>query len=351
MSIDYQALMDCAKTNQNVLLIGKHGVGKTVVTRKIFEDMGLKLKYYSASTIDPWADLVGIPIPIDVTNGTVHKELQFIRPRAVDDAEVIFMDELNRAAPRVLNAVLELIQFRSINGEKLPKLKMVWAAINPPGGVYQVNDLDPALADRFQVHMEIKADPSKEFLTEACGDARTVDLVLDWWNGLDVKLRDSITPRRLEYLCRSAKLGIPLSLFVPFGIKVPVAKLEASLSGRKQVTFDNLKVDLPFRMAVIEKLQSGNVEVQAAVTTAISGRSFHEVSVLVDVVRALPKEVRARVFNSPMGQAIATYIRNSSSMGVTKASNRPDIKELVDLYNEYSNTSKESTKVAVETPF
>ena len=73
-------------------------------------------------------------------------------------------DELNRAHLRVLNAVLEIIQFKSINGELLPNLKMVWAAINPPESDYQVEDLDPALVGRFHMYVKIKAFLDMDFL-------------------------------------------------------------------------------------------------------------------------------------------------------------------------------------------
>jgi len=53
---------------------------------------------------------------------------------------MLFFDELNRAHPKVLNAVFELVQFRSINGDKLPRLQCVIAAINPPGAGYHVQE-------------------------------------------------------------------------------------------------------------------------------------------------------------------------------------------------------------------
>ena len=52
-------------TNQNVLLSGKHGVGKTARIQSCFERHGLVQNdtylYFSASTLDPWVDLIGVP--------------------------------------------------------------------------------------------------------------------------------------------------------------------------------------------------------------------------------------------------------------------------------------------------
>ena len=66
----------------------------------------------------PWQMVVEMPDrpPLPVTSST----------KIID-----IFDELNRAKPKVRNAVMELIQFRSINGIKFNNLRMIWAAINP----------------------------------------------------------------------------------------------------------------------------------------------------------------------------------------------------------------------------
>lgn len=134
----------------NVLLTGESGTGKTMMTLAAADKLGLSVKYYSSATLDPYADLVGIPVP-DQENKTT----EFLRPRAIDAADVVFFDELNRARPEVRNAVLEIIQFRTINGEPLPNLKFAVAAINPENDHnYDTDRLDTAISDRFDVFME-----------------------------------------------------------------------------------------------------------------------------------------------------------------------------------------------------
>src|ERR1017187_2594601 len=108
----------------NVLFIGLHGVGKTAVVKKVFtEAYGDRWKYFSASTLDPWVDFVGTPKSVDDPRG--GQVLELIRPKFIkhDEVEAIFLDEFNRAPDKVINAVMELIQFRSINGHKLKNLK------------------------------------------------------------------------------------------------------------------------------------------------------------------------------------------------------------------------------------
>ena len=118
----------------NVLLRGDHGVGKTQMVLEEAQRQGLILKYYGSATSDPWGDLVGVPVPVDIedpSDGRKRDQLQFIRPADIEEADIIFFDELNRSHPKVQNAVLELIQFESINGSPLPTLKMVWVSITP----------------------------------------------------------------------------------------------------------------------------------------------------------------------------------------------------------------------------
>src|SRR5206468_4153795 len=123
-------LEEYARVGKNVLLEGRRGVGKTSLVLEVARKLGLRLAYFSAPTLDPWADLVGVPVPQD-------GRLVFLRPAHVSEAEFLFLDELNRAHPKVQNAILELTLFRSLNGERLERLRTVWAAINPPDGEYQ----------------------------------------------------------------------------------------------------------------------------------------------------------------------------------------------------------------------
>jgi|TARA_B110000495_G_C23000958_1_gene590730 hypothetical protein len=189
------------ENNLNVLLRGKHGVGKTAMVVQAFEKNNLKYKYFSASTMDPWVDFIGVPKEKTDENGNSYLDL--VRPKEFQDDEVeaIFMDEFSRAHKKVRNAVMELIQFKSINGRKFKNLKIVWAAINPEDDDdfnYDVDALDPAQEDRFHVHVEVPYKPDvswfrNEFGTELANSA------VSWWNELPPKVQNHVSPRRLEY--------------------------------------------------------------------------------------------------------------------------------------------------------
>lgn len=187
----------------NVLFIGRHGVGKTAMGKAAFERHNLNWKYFSAATMDPWVDFVGVPKEtIDPETGEEY--IKLVRPQGFHNGEVeaIFMDELNRAKDKVRNAVMELIQFRSINGVPFPNLKMVWAAINPEDEEdedlkYDVERLDPAQKDRFHVHIEVPYEPSKTYFKRTFGTSGVG--AVEWWDGLSTDQNKLVSPRRLEY--------------------------------------------------------------------------------------------------------------------------------------------------------
>jgi hypothetical protein len=207
----------------NVLLIGLHGTGKTASIQALARDRGFKMKYYSCSTLDPFTDLVGVPTPRDYCpecklyfkdeskcpecQGRTVEALKMVRPREVDEAEIIFLDEFNRADGKTQNALFEMIQFGTINGEPLPNLKACWAAINPPDDEqnYQVDAIDPAMMDRFDVYIDITPKPSVTYMTKHMPEPIALSLKL-WWDDHQNAIRlgskdahsDYISPRRLE---------------------------------------------------------------------------------------------------------------------------------------------------------
>jgi hypothetical protein len=181
----------------NVLFIGAHGVGKTSIVRDAFNRNGLSWKYFSAATMDPWVDLVGIPRERQDGNGEPYLDL--LRCQGLDEVEALFFDELNRAHKKVRNAVMELIQFRTINGKPFKKLKAIWAAINPDGDdTYDVEKLDPAQADRFHVTVTVPYKPEKEYFVNRYGQLMA-RAAISWWNELPDAVKGQVSPRRLDY--------------------------------------------------------------------------------------------------------------------------------------------------------
>ncbi len=59
--IDDHKLDFWIQQNMNVLFSGKHGVGKTTMVIDAFNRNSLKWMYFSAATMDPWVDFIGVP--------------------------------------------------------------------------------------------------------------------------------------------------------------------------------------------------------------------------------------------------------------------------------------------------
>ena len=215
-----------AIAHKNVLLIGHHGVGKTTVAKQAFEAAGLKMKYFS-STIDPWAHLVGIPVP-------KAGKITFAKDNSLQEAEVLFFDEVNRASEVVRNMILEIVQFQTVNGDPLPNLKCVWAAINPPDGDYQVEGLDPALTDRFHAFFNVEAAPSIGYLAKHMPEKVAMELV-SWWSTLNDEQKKAVPPRRLEYIGTVLASGCPLAAAMPPGVVLPIETLSTALEGKEVV--------------------------------------------------------------------------------------------------------------------
>ncbi len=160
----FEKLLRAGTLGYNVLMEGPAGTGKTTLVMEVAKKLGLRLKYYSASTLDPFVDLVGLPTPVVRKDGRLG--LDFHRQDDINEAQLVFFDELNRAHAKVLNAVFEMIQFHTINGDPLPHLQAVFAACNPSDGDYQVTDLDPALVDRFHMHLHFGPNPDRAWFAE-----------------------------------------------------------------------------------------------------------------------------------------------------------------------------------------
>lgn len=192
--------------NLNVLFVGEHGVGKTARVKEAFDNAGLKWLYFSAATLDPWVDFIGIPKEAQDEKGNKYIELIRPKPFAEDQVEAIFLDEFNRSPKKVRNAVMELLQFKSINGKRFNNLRIVWAAINPDDVKiegsdefeYDVEKLDPAQKDRFEIHVDVPFKPDKGYFLKKFGED-IAENGIDWWNDLDQKTRRSVSPRRLDY--------------------------------------------------------------------------------------------------------------------------------------------------------
>ena len=206
-SIPSLAMLDMwIKNNYNVLFHGRPGVGKTSMVFEAFEKQGWEKNvdylYFSAATIDPWVDLIGVPSKS--TNDDGEEVLRLVRPDTIKNKTIkaFFVDELNRSHKKVRNALMELIQFKSINGMRFPNLEIIWAAVNPADDEemkFDVEKLDLAQEDRFQIQVHIPYKPNEAYFAQKFNDPDMAEAVCKWWSDQPEKVKQQLTPRRLEY--------------------------------------------------------------------------------------------------------------------------------------------------------
>ena len=156
----------------SVLLRGGHGIGKSQVIRQVVAKIrrmhvdGKTPKNVVNVDMSKYKDLKDFFKVIDrrlsqTTEGDIvglpstDGECTRFNPPdwyklGCDIPIVIFLDELNRATPEVMQAAFQIILDRELNGQKLHPETRVYSAINT-GSSYTVNEVDPALIDRFFV--------------------------------------------------------------------------------------------------------------------------------------------------------------------------------------------------------
>lgn len=209
-------------TNVNVLLIGEKGVGKTSQILDGFARNNIKYSYFSGATLDPWIHLLGIPKAVYDENSKKEK-MQFVLPENLDEnVEAIFCDEWNRTNSIVRNALLELQQFKSINGRKFPNLRMVWGSINPPKNKeldndepeYDVEELDPAQQDRFHIIVQLPNIPDRTYFYNKFGKYKG-QILCDWWAKQPNEAHKILSPRRLDYIGEFYEKGLDIRYMLP----------------------------------------------------------------------------------------------------------------------------------------
>ena len=142
------SLLDITPADQNLMLVGNHGIGKSEILTEYFSGKGMNVVPLFLGQMSDPGDLIGIPNRNDTTGKT-----EFMPPYwfPLDGKPVVlFLDELNRARPEVLQTIMDLALNRTLAGRKLPDGSRIISAVNA-GDQYQLTDLDPALVSRFNV--------------------------------------------------------------------------------------------------------------------------------------------------------------------------------------------------------
>lgn len=143
------------KADQPVLLIGKHGVGKSTLLDQAARVLQVRCVVRDLSMMEP-TDLAGIP-SIGDDGRTRYAPPSFL---PADGCGLLVFEELNRCPPYMQAPCLQLLTCRFLNDYQLPPGWLPVAAINPDGEDYHVDELDPALLSRF-LQVRVVATPAE----------------------------------------------------------------------------------------------------------------------------------------------------------------------------------------------
>lgn len=154
-----KSLLRAFKTKQPIFLWGPPGIGKSDIVKQIGEELGAHVIDVRLSLWEP-TDLKGIPYynsdsgkmvwsaPEELPDETLAKQHPFI---------ILFMDEMNSAAPSVQAAAYQLVLNRKIGTYKLPDNVLLVAAGNRESDKGVTYRMPAPLANRF-VHLEMSVD-------------------------------------------------------------------------------------------------------------------------------------------------------------------------------------------------
>jgi hypothetical protein len=259
-------LLELTPADQNIMLVGRHGIGKSQIIVEHFGSRGMKVVPFFLGQMSDPGDLIGL---LHKDEATGHSE--FLPPFwwPLDDHPIVlFLDELNRARPEILQSVMELALNKSLAGKRLPAGSIVVSAVNE-GDEYQLTDLDPALVSRFNLY---------EF-------APTVDDWLIWAE------RHAIDPRVSQFIQKHPQ-------FLD-GQGVVEADEDALLSGLVKTPDRRGWAKVSRLIEPIERLDASHIKLVAGIVGSAAATAFRRslatplpvspADVLLDFAKARPK--------------------------------------------------------------
>ncbi len=146
-------LLDVARDAElPVLLVGRHGIGKSEYLESWARDRGLAPFVLDLSLLEA-TDLTGIPY---LDRGTTRfAPPATLPPSDAREPTLLVPEELNRCDRSVRQPCLQLLTTRRLNEYRLPAGCFLAACVNPPETGYDVDEIDEALASRFvTIHVE-----------------------------------------------------------------------------------------------------------------------------------------------------------------------------------------------------
>lgn len=192
-----------------ISICGAAGLGKTSVVEQLAEELDIKhVEIINLAQLDELGDLVGIPVKeyqmvakqgdkqlgkwVDEkimdsfasqgwkANG--QSRMSYAKPAWISgkgENGVLILDDYTRAAPRFMQAVMEIIDKQRYISWALPKGWTILLTENPDDGTYNVTDIDAAAKSRYiTFDMRWEADVWAEWAEKSGIDQRAINFTL-----------------------------------------------------------------------------------------------------------------------------------------------------------------------------
>ena len=112
-------LLDITPADHNLMLVGRHGIGKSEILTDYYSRKDMPVVALFLGQMSDPGDLIGIPNKNEKTGKT-----DFMPPYwfPLDGKPIVlFLDELNRARPEILQTIMDLALNRTLAGRRLPE--------------------------------------------------------------------------------------------------------------------------------------------------------------------------------------------------------------------------------------
>ena len=149
------ALEHCIKLQRPLMMWGAPGIGKSDIVKQVANNHGREVVDIRLPLWEP-TDIKGIPYYNSKENNMVWAAPAEL-PTDPKSTAIVFLDELNSAAPAVQAAAYQLILNRKVGTYKLPDNVLIVAAGNREADKGVTYRMPAPLANRF-VHLELKVD-------------------------------------------------------------------------------------------------------------------------------------------------------------------------------------------------
>ena len=150
-----KALRKCLNVKRPVFIWGPPGIGKSDIVKQLGDEQGCEVIDVRLSLWEP-TDIKGIPFYNSKSN-SMEWAPPIELPTDPNSNAILFLDELNSAAPATQAAAFQLVLNRRVGTYVLPKNVSIVAAGNRDSDKGVTYRMPTPLANRF-IHLELRTD-------------------------------------------------------------------------------------------------------------------------------------------------------------------------------------------------